>query len=41
MRDWHKKMQYKARDERKPQQPGGCEDFVEKHNAVMRFLGQS
>ena len=31
-------MDCKARDEFKPQQPEGCEDFNEEHNAASRFF---
>ncbi len=34
----HKKMQRKAHDAEKPQQPDGCEDFEAERNAAMRFL---
>lgn len=31
-------MGCKARDEGKPQQPVGCEDFAEEHNEADRLL---
>lgn len=32
-------MKSKAREELKPQQPTGCEDFDDDRNAAIRFLG--
>lgn len=33
-----KRIGCKARDEEKPQQPYGCEDFSEEHNAANCLL---